>query len=618
MTLKNETQKPAQHDINDRNFFFQKYQEMTSHAKDLARLIREHDVIKVVTHIDADGISSGSIAVQALKRAGKEWTIQFEKQLDPLVIEKLHQQYQEATGKGEKVLFWFTDFGSGQVQDLEGINFIICDHHVPEIPEPEEAEDSGKEMRGEKDGVTRDSGKEAGPKGEKANLQERSVGEGMGASMVKKGTSKSGSKSQPSGQTSLFDFNKMPEKTAQKAIRKVTSSPGKTSLENRQERELNPHFFGLSGADHISGAGVSYLVAQAMDPSNDDLSRLAVVGAVGDLQATHHCKLVGLNEFIVETASQHNLKVNYDIRSFGKETRPIFKLLQYTNDPILPGITGDKANSMAFMVFCKEPLAEPLEEDAKAGGQMELDIDSAVAESERASQKNWKKWVDLSVESRSRFLSNLMKLLLANGTDYQAALRLLGESYVLNNEEYGTPLRDASEFATLLNACGRYGNAEIGYRVCSGDRGRFYEKALLLLQGHRKVLVENIKFVTDTGITERDYIQFFHGEDVIPENVVGIVAGMVLGSGEVNENLPMIGFTNSPEGIKVSGRTVQKVVRKGVNLAKAMNKASKGVGGGGGGHNIAAGAHIPKGKEEEFLEDLERIIEEQIEKGKES
>ena len=34
----------------------------------------------------------------------------------------------------------------------------------------------------------------------------------------------------------------------------------------------------------------------------------------------------------------------------------------------------------------------------------------------------------------------------------------------------------------------------------------------------------------------------------------------------------------------------------------------------GGGHNIAAGATIPKGKEEEFLEILEKIIKSQLSK----
>ena len=568
-------------DINDHNLFFRKYQEMLGHADKLAKLIRSHKLVKVVTHIDADGISSGAIAAQALQTIGKDWTIQFEKQLDPQVIKRLHAQAEEeGFGEDGEVLYWFTDFGSGQVAELQGLNFIIADHHVPAVVENEEVEKTYEI--------------------EKLETEERSESD----------ENKQGSGSSLSGQTSLFDFpgaqkkeNRMPTPP----VPKTTSPP-----QDRRERELNPHFFDLSGADHISGAGVTYLVAKALSEENRKLAPLAILGAVGDLQDTRHCRVVGLNEFILEDAREQGLQAVYDIRSFGRETRPIFKLLQYSSDPIIPGITGDKGNAMAFMVYCKEPLADNL--GSKGEGLDSLDPDDLRQANER--ERHWKCWVDLSEDSRKTILSNLMKHLLYKGIDRKPALRLLGEVYSFGQEEPHTPVRDAKEFATLLNACGRYGNAEIGFKVCCGDRGRYYDKALLLLQGHRRVLVDNIKYVQDTGVTERDYIQWFHGHDVIPENVVGIVAGMVLGSGEVNEELPMIGFTNSPDGIKVSGRTVRRVVSKGVNLARALNKASKEVGGGGGGHNIAAGAHIPKGKEEVFLGILEDVIKEQIEEKK--
>ncbi|MDI6887894.1 MAG: DHHA1 domain-containing protein, partial [Candidatus Thermoplasmatota archaeon] len=44
----------------------------------------------------------------------------------------------------------------------------------------------------------------------------------------------------------------------------------------------------------------------------------------------------------------------------------------------------------------------------------------------------------------------------------------------------------------------------------------------------------------------------------------------------------------------------------------ALTKAAQVVGGIGGGHNIAAGATIPKGSEEEFLNEVERVIKEQL------
>jgi len=49
-----------------------------------------------------------------------------------------------------------------------------------------------------------------------------------------------------------------------------------------------------------------------------------------------------------------------------------------------------------------------------------------------------------------------------------------------------------------------------------------------------------------------------------------------------------------------------------LNLSKALKNAASVVNGVGGGHSIAAGATIPKGKEEEFLDILETEIKNQI------
>ena len=64
--------------------------------------------------------------------------------------------------------------------------------------------------------------------------------------------------------------------------------------------------------------------------------------------------------------------------------------------------------------------------------------------------------------------------------------------------------------------------------------------------------------------------------------------------------------------IKVSARGTEELIEKGLNLSLAMKKAASELNGIGGGHNIAAGATIPKGKEEEFLDLLEKEIKTQL------
>ena len=61
---------------------------------------------------------------------------------------------------------------------------------------------------------------------------------------------------------------------------------------------------------------------------------------------------------------------------------------------------------------------------------------------------------------------------------------------------------------------------------------------------------------------------------------------------------------------KISARCNKKLmsVSGGIDLAKALEKASGEVGGFGGGHPVAAGASIPEGSEVKFITALDTII----------
>ena len=470
-------------------------------AAEIAEKIRKVDRVVVVSHIDADGITSGSIAAKALERLGIDYRVDFVKQLDAAKIEELKDE--------NPPLVWFTDLGSGMVHLMYGLNAVITDHHVPSALAPEVPRESRRTL------------------------------------------------------TSFF-----------------------SEIEKNTVLQLNPHLFGRDGSVDISGAGTTYLVARELDRRNVDLSALAIVGAIGDMQDTENLRLVGTNRFILAEAKEYRY-VDYfiDARFFGRETRPVYKMLQYSTDPVLPTLTGDDRACRRFL----RELGIPLKDE------------------------KWRRWVDLTLEEKRRILSALVKLILSMSYGHEMAERLIGEVYVLVREESGTPLRDAKEFATLLNSCGRYMKAEIGFHVCLGDRDKYYRKALSMLNNHRRNLVEGVNLVREIGITKRRYLGYFHAGDRINENIVGIVASMVLT--EEKDELPIIAFANSEDGnVKVSVRSPRSLVQKGVDFSIIMKEASEMVGGYGGGHNIAAGASIPRGKEEEFLDIVERMIKEQVER----
>jgi single-stranded DNA-specific DHH superfamily exonuclease len=71
---------------------------------------------------------------------------------------------------------------------------------------------------------------------------------------------------------------------------------------------------------------------------------------------------------------------------------------------------------------------------------------------------------------------------------------------------------------------------------------------------------------------------------------------------------PFITLNKVEDIIRISARGTDRLVEKGLDLAIAMRDASVAVGGQGGGHNIASGAHIPHSTEKDFLSVADKII----------
>ncbi|MFO7832957.1 MAG: DHHA1 domain-containing protein, partial [Halohasta sp.] len=99
----------------------------------------------------------------------------------------------------------------------------------------------------------------------------------------------------------------------------------------------------------------------------------------------------------------------------------------------------------------------------------------------------------------------------------------------------------------------------------------------------------------------------------IRETIVGIVAGMAVGAPGVRRDLPIVAFAEKSEtDIKVSARGSHQLIRKGLDLSVVMREASRAVDGDGGGHDVAAGATIPAGRQREFVDHANEAIGEQL------
>ncbi|MDV0445108.1 hypothetical protein MmiAt1_06650 [Methanimicrococcus sp. At1] len=344
---------------------------------------------------------------------------------------------------------------------------------------------------------------------------------------------------------------------------------------------MNPHLFGANGGFEISGSGVSYILANALG-DNKDLAGLAIVGAIGDMQNRKYGKLVGLNKEILEQGVAAGVLKNApDLSLFGKQTRPIYKMLQYSSEPYLPGLTGDEEACIRFL------------QNAGVGYDQ---------------REGAKLWIELSQEERVGVISALMKFCQDRGFPAHRVEELIRECYTLLSEKEGSEMRDASEFSTLLNATGRYDKAEIGVRVCMGDRDEALSEARTLLSEHRKNLVNGLNFVKENGMIQLESIQYFYSGEEIKETIVGIIAGMATSIDGVDRKKPIIGMADSEDGIKISSRGTQDLIRRGLNLSKAMSEVTEMVGGAGGGHDIAAGGTVPPERAVEFIDLLDKYI----------
>ena len=354
--------------------------------------------------------------------------------------------------------------------------------------------------------------------------------------------------------------------------------------------QVNPHTHGIDGTRDISGAGVAYFAAKALDKTNIDLACLAVVGALGDLQdKNEERKLGSVNKTIVEDAVKSGcLKVETDLLFFGRETRPIHQALARTTNPFIPEISGEEDKSLAFLV--------------------NLGIKPKRNE-------KWRALRDLSSEEKKILLSAIADHLVSKGLAGDIAFDLVGEVYTLTDEEPWTPLRSAREFSVLLNATGRMDKAGLGVAICMGDRKKCLEEATVVIQEYRRTITTYLRWVTgEPGrLEELESIYVVRGDGFIDEKVLSPVC-TILSTTLTQLGKPIIAYAtiSGEDQVKVSSRGSEPLIQRGLNLGEIMQIAAKEYSGRGGGHDVAAGAQIPIKDVESFIKLVNDLVKRQL------
>ncbi len=438
--------------------------------------------ISVITHLDCDGITSGSIVTKSLIRSGAKCTVRTVNEFNKNLVDRMKNDSRE--------FHIITDLGGGFAKELDaGLddNWIVVDHH--QIPEEE------------------------------------------------------------------FD----------------------------NQRVINAWKYDIDGGLEVSAGGMAYLVSKALHKENTDLAWIAVVAALGDRQDQGEKKsFSGINLDIASTAKKNGqVEIDLDILLVGRETRPLPDALTFTSHPFIEGLTWNRDACLSLLNSSGIKL--------KDGSR-------------------WRVPAELTEDEKRTLLQTISKFTTSkNATEIMD--ELVGYTYTLSGEDKRSFLRDAREFSTMLNSCGRIRKAGVGIAVCMGDRTKMLEEGENILLEYRTLLRTYMNALSSERwrVVDNGKYVMVDGEGLVSENMTGAVSSL-LGGSQKNTGKIIILRTNGEDGtIKFSSRK-STGCKSEVNLGLLMRSCATKVSGVGGGHNAAAGARITKDKLDEFLGCLEENV----------
>ena len=324
---------------------------------------------------------------------------------------------------------------------------------------------------------------------------------------------------------------------------------------------INVRKYGIDGTRDACGATMAFMMALELDGNNADLFPFLMSGILADRQDLGG--LTGLNRslkdlFVSRYRENHTLNLEGD---------SIINALVYSTDPFYKGITGNQENSSLLL--------------------KELNIDPA------------KKPADLSENEKRILGKRLAKALISQEVGIEALKTM--EADVLN-----FPGMDfnSKELSSIIDGNTRLDSNGVVMQYFLGDKSVRAE----MLDNWKifKTRLIDYCYRSANQLYSLSHVNYFYAPE---SEMAGSIAGTLM-LYLAPQNKPLVGFNVSTENTHVSSRGTRRMIQKGLNLSTVMKNASEEVGGSGGGHDIAAGAVIPKGKEKVFIEAVNRILKE--------
>lgn len=344
---------------------------------------------------------------------------------------------------------------------------------------------------------------------------------------------------------------------------------------------VNPHSCGINGSIEISGSGVVYKFAEKLNENNKDMSHIAIIGAIGDSQENEG--FLHLNNEILNVAVKNNkINVENGLKFFGLETKPLFKVLAHSTEPIIRGVSGDDELAIAFL--------------------KEIKVNAYIGAKAR-------KYFNLTSQEKEKLISELI----IKRAGEKNPKDILGNIYQIIGEEDGSPTKDVREFSTLLNACGRLGKSSLGIGACLNDPN-IKKEAILALTDYKIEIMNSLKWYESSKkdpekvIKKPSYIILMPRNEV-RDTMIGTLSSIIARDKTLQPNTFIMSLANQEDySVKVSIRVANST--KEVDARSIIQKITNKIGGQSGGHKMAAGAIINPEQQNDFVNEAIKAFEE--------
>ena len=332
----------------------------------------------------------------------------------------------------------------------------------------------------------------------------------------------------------------------------------KEKLEKIKEKIniINPHLF---NEEELCSSGICYLFSKAISKDNIDLSKLAIIGMIGD---RHEDKITKINQQIITDSKDLEIKKGLLIFS---ATRPLKRSLEYSTSTYIPGVTGSSQGVTELLRNVNIPPTKTLYE--------------------------------LTDEEMSKLVTAVM----VKRANYRGKEEIIGNIYIL---KFFNKKEDARELSVLINACSRLGHADVALSFClENEQARV--KAQDIYVEYKQELISALKYVETAPKIKGKGFVIINGKDEIKDSIIGTITSILSSSLSYEQGTVLIGMAHNKDQIKVSAR----IVGEGRNLKDVLEKTLLSFEAEFGGHQKAAGCLIRKQDEQKFIEILTKNLE---------